>query len=434
MKVLVVGRGGREHALAWALARDPDVRRVFAAPGNPGMAEVATCVPLALDDFAGLAQLASDERIDLTVVGPEDPLAGGIVDVFRARGLRIFGPDKRAARIESSKSFAKQLFQQYNVPTPAWAAFDDVAQAVQALDRFGPPWVIKADGLTAGKGVAITADRAEAEAAIRRHLKRPPGRIVLEAFIDGWEATFMVTVAADKLCWHTPVFQDYKPAFEGDTGPNTGGMGVFTPVPTATERVKSRVRDEILQRTATALAACDSAFYGTLCLNGIVAYDTGDPYVLEFNSRFGDPEAQGLMPLVEGGLASHLSDIADQRVASGIPRVRECASVGVCVVTRGYPTDECYGDEITISRPPPEGVVLLHAGTTRRPGGSLVTAGGRVFNVVATSSTVRQARADVYDFLESGMHFSGMYYRRDIALEEARHRVLGPGAQVSTVA
>ncbi|HEY5620305.1 MAG TPA: ATP-grasp domain-containing protein, partial [Candidatus Bathyarchaeia archaeon] len=242
MKVLVVGSGGREHALAWALSRDPETHELYAAPGNPGIAELASCVPINPTGIEQLVSFATERDIDLTVVGPEAPLALGIVDSFRERGLRIFGPDWRAARIETSKSFAKELCSQFHIPTPHWETFTDATDAARALDRFSPPWVVKADGLAAGKGTTVTRDRHEAEAAIHRELQRDPGKVVVEEFIDGWEATFMATVSHSRIQWITPVFQDYKPVFDGDVGPNTGGMGCFTPVPTVSPSLVEKVK------------------------------------------------------------------------------------------------------------------------------------------------------------------------------------------------
>ncbi len=269
MKVLVVGGGGREHALAWALSRDPAVTELYAAPGNPGIAEIAKCVTINPTSIKQLLSFALEHSIDLTVVGPEAPLALGIVDSFRERGLRIFGPDRSAARIETSKSFAKGLCSQFHIPAPRWDAFTNPVEASKALDYFGPAWVIKADGLAAGKGTTVTQDRREAETAIDQALQRDPGRVVLEEFIDGWEATFMATVSGNEIQWVTPVFQDYKPIFDGDTGPNTGGMGCYTPVPTVTPSLVEKVKKTILAPTVAAMDKTGSHYHGVLNLTRV---------------------------------------------------------------------------------------------------------------------------------------------------------------------
>src|SRR2546430_10798030 len=267
MKILIVGSGGREHALTWALSRDRNIKKIYAAPGNPGIAEIATCVPIDSTNINELASFAAKHTIDLTVVGPEAPLGGGIVDTFRKQNLSIFGPEKRAARIETSKSFAKDLCTRYSLPTPHWETFTDKTKANKALDELGPPWVIKADGLAAGKGTTVTRDRHEAEAAIQRELVREAKRIVMEEFIDGWEASFTATVSADRVQWLAPGFQDSKPALPGDSGPNTGGMGVYTPVPSVTQSLVEKVRKKILDPVAAALANFFFNFQGALQLH-----------------------------------------------------------------------------------------------------------------------------------------------------------------------
>ncbi|HZD12322.1 MAG TPA: phosphoribosylamine--glycine ligase, partial [Candidatus Binatus sp.] len=311
MKTLVIGSGGREHALSWSLSRDSQVDRVYAAPGNPGIAEVAKCVEINTTNTDLLVSFAKKEKIDLTVVGPEQPLSTGIVDRFREEGLRIFGPDKAGAQIETSKSFAKELCLKHKIPSPKWEVFSNPEQAIAAMDDYGPPWVVKADGLAMGKGTTVTSDRDEALEAIRREAKRPPGRVLLEEFIDGWEATFMATVSSDRIQWLTPVFQDYKPVHNQDTGPNTGGMGCYNPVPAVSKTLLEQIKSQILQPTVDGLRRIGIHYQGVLNLNAFIDYDTGIPYVLEFNARFGDPEAQGVMKLVGEGLADHLSAVAD---------------------------------------------------------------------------------------------------------------------------
>jgi phosphoribosylamine--glycine ligase len=426
MKILIVGSGGREHALTWALSKDRDVKKVYAAPGNPGIAEIATCVRINSTNIDELASFATKHTIDLTVVGPEAPLGEGIVDAFRKQNLAIFGPDMQAARIETSKSFAKDLCTRYALPTPRWETFMNKSRAIRALDGLGPPWVIKADGLAAGKGTTVTKDRREAEAAIQRELVREPKRIVMEEFIDGWEASFTATVSADRVQWLAPVFQDYKPAFDGDSGPNTGGMGVYAPVPFVTPSLVEKVRKKILDPAAMALTKEGAPFQGVLYLNVIVKHGTEDPYVLEFNARFGDPEAQGIMQLVKGGLFAHLSAVAANSDSPPLPESSESASVVVVLASKGYPENPSTGDPVTLRPLESSNIVVFHAGTARNSNGQLVTAGGRVLNVSATGPSVESTRKDAYSVIGKSVHFPGMQYRSDIGGGQIRRRQLEP--------
>jgi len=426
MKILIVGGGGREHALTWALSKDRNVEEVYAAPGNPGIAEIGTCISIASNNTNELASFASKNGIDLTVVGPEAPLGAGIVDTFRKQNLSIFGPDRQAARIETSKSFAKDLCTRYALPTPRWETFTDRTKTTRALDELGPPWVIKADGLAAGKGTTVTRDRREAEAAIQQELVREPKRIVMEEFIDGWEASFTATISADRVQWLAPVFQDYKPAFDGDSGPNTGGMGVYTPVPSVTQSLVEKVRKKILDPAATALAKEGAPFQGVLYLNVIVKHGTEDPYVLEFNARFGDPEAQGIMPLVKRGLSAHLSGVAANSRKPPMPELSQLASVVVVLASKGYPENPSTGDPIILRPPSQRNIVIFHAGTARNSSGQLLTAGGRVLNVTAKGPSVESARKDVYSVIGKSVDFPGMHYRSDIGSGQIRRRQLEP--------
>ncbi len=426
MKILIIGSGGREHALSWGLSKEPSVKEVFAAPGNPGIAEIATCVPISSDNIDELASFASKHAIDLTVVGPEAPLDAGVVDAFRKQNLPIFGPDKRAARIETSKSFGKDLCTKYHLPTPRWETFTDKAKATRALDDLGPPWVIKADGLAAGKGTTVTRDKREAESAIQRELQRDPKRIVIEEFIDGWEASFTATVSANRIQWLAPVFQDYKPAFDGDSGPNTGGMGVFTPVPSVTQSLVDKIRKTILGPAATAMTKEGVPFQGVLYLNVIVKHGTEDPYVLEFNARFGDPETQGIMPLVKQGLLAHLSAVAANSKSAPLPECSQSASVVVVLASKGYPENPSTGEPITLQPFPRGDIVMFHAGTARNSNGQLVTSGGRVLNVAATGPNVESARKEAYSAIGKSIQFPGMHYRSDIGSGQIRRRQLEP--------
>ncbi len=424
MRVLVVGGGGREHGLALALSRDPEVKALFAAPGNPGIAQLAKCTQISPTRINELVSFANREKIDLTIVGPEAPLAAGIVDSFRENGLRIFGPTKSAARIETSKSFTKGLCSQYHIPTPRWDAFTNPVEAERSLDNFGPPWVVKADGLAAGKGTTVTSDRTEARSAIERELARDPGRVLLEEYIEGWEATFMATVSAGRVQWITPVFQDYKPAYDGDTGPNSGGMGCFSPVPTVTSSIVEKVEKRILRPVVAAMGETGVHYQGVLNLNAIIREGSEDPYVLEFNARFGDPEGQGTMVLAESGLATHLREIADDSETATSPKIRNSACVLVVLASKGYPASQSLGDRITINPPSKPNVAVLHAGTATAPSGDLVTSGGRVLNVVAIGPDVESARGDAYSIIGSKVQFAGMQYRSDIGAARARQRNL----------
>lgn len=423
MKILIIGSGGREHAIAWALSKDPATTRIYAAPGNPGIAEIGTCIPIKPTNVEELASFALKERIDLTVVGPEASLGAGVVDMFRKQNLRIFGPDKRAARIETSKSFAKDLCSQHSIPTPRWESVTATTEAKKILDQMGPPWVVKADGLAAGKGTTVTDNRREAEGAIERELAREPGRIVIEEFIDGWEASFIATISAGRVQWLAPILQDYKPVYDRDTGPNTGGMGVYSPVATVTPELVEKVKSRILGPSVRAMVKDNSPFQGVLYLNIIVKHGTEDPRLLEFNARFGDPEAQGIAPLIESGLLAHMNDVAEDSSRTQLPECSSLASVVVVLASKGYPENPSTGEKITISRFVQDNVVLFHAGTSQTSTGELITSGGRVLNIAATGPDVESARKQAY-FAIQAVHFPGMQYRHDIGSGEVRRRKL----------
>jgi phosphoribosylamine---glycine ligase len=424
MKILVIGSGGREHAIAWALSKDPDTTRIYAAPGNPGISGIGTCVPINATSVEELADFASKEQIDLTIVGPEASLGAGVADAFQKRKLRIFGPDKRAAQIETSKSFAKDLCAHHNIPTPRWESFTDTTAAKKALNQMGPPWVVKADGLAAGKGTTVTSNRHEAEAAVDRELAREPRKIVLEEFIDGWEASFTATVSGGRVQWIAPVFQDYKPIYDGDLGPNTGGMGVYSPVPKLTSQLVQKVKTKILDPAVHAMVKENCPFQGALYLNIIVKHGTEDPRLLEFNARFGDPETQGIAPLVKKGLLAHINDVAEDSGRSTLPECSSSASVVVVVASKGYPENPSTGDKIMIRPVSQSNVVLFHAGTSRTSTGELVTSGGRVLNVTAIGTDVGSARKAAYDAIQQSIDFPGMQYRHDIGSGEIRRRKL----------
>jgi len=420
LKVLVVGSGGREHALVWKLAQGAGIQ-AYAAPGNPGMASVARCVPIPANDIAALADAADRLSVDLTVVGPELPLAAGIADAFAGRGLRLFGPSQAAARLESSKAFAKSLMRKSHIPTADFAVFDDPTAAL-AHARRAVPVVVKADGLAAGKGVVVASRVAEAEAAIldlmvRRVHGDAGSRIVIEDRLEGFEVSVLAFVRGAKV-WPLIPARDYKRAADGDAGPNTGGMGAVAPSPLA-PGLLGRITAEILEPAAAAMVREGCPYVGVLYAGIMVTAD--GPKVLEFNCRFGDPEAQAILPLLRGSLADALLDVLDGRA----PELNWSSGAAACIVlaSGGYPGTHRTGLPISGLDDVPADVLVFHAGTAAR-GVHLVTAGGRVLNVVGRGADLADARARAYAGV-SQIHFEAMQFRRDIGAparvaEEAR--------------
>lgn len=423
MKVLIVGGGAREHALAWKMVRDLPSLELLAAPGNPGIAELGRCVPVSASGIDALRELARAERPDLTVVGPEGPLAAGIVDAFRADGLAIFGPTAAAARIESSKSFAKALMQEAGVPTARAERHTDPARAKEAARRFGAPVVIKASGLAAGKGVVICRTLEEADRAIDAMLReRTFGaageEILVEECMEGEElSVFGLTDGT----WVLPMLpaQDHKRLLERDEGPNTGGMGAYAPVSVVTPELVEQIVDRIFLPTLGALRDRGTPFTGLLYAGLMLTRD--GPKVVEFNCRFGDPETEALIPLLRSELVPVLSTIARGASLEGWGPLRWSGrhAVTTVVASAGYPDAPRAGEPIAIPGLPPD-VHLFHAGTAR-VGGGLVTAGGRVFAVTAVADTFADAqRASAR--AASCIEFAGKQYRRDIGWRElARH-------------
>ncbi len=398
MRVLIVGGGGREHALAWKLRRDDPALELIAAPGNPGIAELAECVAIAANDLAGLERLARERRVDLTIVGPEAPLAAGIVDRFQDAGLAIFGPTRAAAEIETSKAFAKQLMMKAGVPTARAEIHSRVADAKAAARRFGAPVVVKASGLAAGKGVIVCQTLAEADEAIADMLEgnrfgAAGAEVLVEEFMEGEELSlFAITNGADFVV--LPGLQDHKRLRDGDQGPNTGGMGAYLPVtvPGQAGATVDAAAALIFRRTLDALAQCGRPFTGLLYA-GLMLTRNG-PMVVEFNCRFGDPETQALMPVldVEPGLLQLMLLVARR---DALPQVAGRAT-GACVTTvvaaAGYPDTPRTGDALGIPPVSDHSVVVFHAGTARDAEGRLVTAGGRVLAVSATAPTIADAQ------------------------------------------
>ncbi len=419
MKVLVIGGGGREHALAWKLVQSPKVQTVYVAPGNGGTALDHRLHNVSLVDFDALADFAQTEKIGLTVVGPEVPLAGGVVDVFRARGLRIFGPTQAAAQLESSKAFAKAFMQRHGIPTAAYEAFTDIAAAHAYVDRQGAPIVIKADGLAAGKGVVVATTLAQAHEAIdwmlvdnKLGVQHNAGvaRVVIEQFLEGEEASFIV-VSDGKNVVSLATSQDHKRLQDGDQGPNTGGMGAYSPAPVVTPNVHAKVMQEIVLPTIQGMAKDGMPFTGFLYA-GLMIDAQGNPRTVEFNCRMGDPETQPIMMRLKSDLFDVLMHATDGTLDQVDLQWDRRVALGVVMAAAGYPLSPRKGDGVTgIPAEAPDAVVF-HAGTTLQDQG-LVSSGGRVLCVTALGDSVRQAQQRAYDVVR-GIRFDGAQYRQDI--------------------
>ncbi len=414
MRILVVGSGGREHALAWRLCQGHDSCKVFAAPGNPGIASIARCLPCAPTDIAGLMAAADEFNIDLTVVGPEAPLAAGIVDAFRARGLPIFGPTAAAAELETSKVFAKRLMRRHGIPTAAFEVCTTPEEAIAYVRRLGRPVVVKADGLASGKGVVVADDPAEAERAIvdlmvHRVYGAAGDRVVIEDRLEGDEVSVLALVSHGRVAL-LPLAQDYKRLCDADRGPNTGGMGAVAParVPAA---ALARVVEEILQPTVHAMQEEGRPYTGVLYAGVMVTPD--GPNVLEFNCRLGDPEAQVILPLLVGELASILHQTL--RTPPSALATHDATATCVVLASRGYPGSPETGQPIYGLDDLPASITVFHAGTAVRDD-TLVTAGGRVLNVVSTGRNPSEAATQAYAAVDR-IHFPGMHYRTDIGRE-----------------
>jgi phosphoribosylamine--glycine ligase len=416
MKLLVVGAGGREHALAWKLAQSPNVQKVFVAPGNGGTATEEGLENVPLTEVAPLVEFAKREKIHLTVVGPEAPLAAGIVDAFRAAGLRIFGPTRAAAQLEASKDFAKSFMDRHGIPTAAHRTFERADEAKAYVAEHRAPIVVKADGLAAGKGVVVATSVPEAQAAIDRmmtgqSLGAAGSRLVIEDFLEGEEASFIVMSDGEHVL-ALATSQDHKRLRDGDQGPNTGGMGAYSPAPVVTPKLHARVMREIVVPTIEGMAKDGMPYVGFLYA-GLMIDRSGNPKTLEFNCRLGDPETQ---PIILR-LKSDLLELLERALAGTLDKVEaewdRRAALGVVVAAAGYPDEPRKGDPISgLPKPAPD-CRVFHAGT-RRDGKAVVTNGGRVLCVTALGDSVKMARARAYEALE-GIRFEGMQYRKDIA-------------------
>jgi phosphoribosylamine---glycine ligase len=415
MKVLVIGSGGREHALAWKLARSPRVQKVLVAPGNAGTATEEGVENVAITELGELAAFAAREKIHLTVVGPEAPLAGGVVDLFRERGLRIFGPTRAAAQLESSKEFAKRFLVRHGIPTGAYASFTAPGEAHAYVEARGAPIVIKADGLAAGKGVVVAASEAEAHAAVDHMLVdggmgEAGARVVIEEFLAGEEASFIVLVDGQNVL-ALATSQDHKRLKDGDAGPNTGGMGAYSPAPVVSPALHARVVREIVTPTVRGMAADGVPFSGFLYA-GLMIDAAGGVKVLEFNCRMGDPETQPIMMRLRSDLFELLEQAVDGKLRDAEAEWDRRVALGVVLAAAEYPGTPRKGDVISGLSARGEDFHIFHAGTTLADG-KVVTAGGRVLCVTALGDSIKMAKTRAYRVVD-GIRFDGMQYRTDI--------------------
>lgn len=424
MKALVIGGGGREHAIAWKLSQSPRVDRIYCAPGNAGISGIAECVDISPLDFDDLIDFVKYEWIDLTIVGPEAPLSKGVVDAFEKEGKRILGPAQKAARLESSKVFAKDFMRRYGIPTAGYRVFSSHIHAEDYIRMIGAPIVIKADGLAAGKGVFVCASVEEAIDALRLIMKErifdeAGDRVVVEECICGEEASFMAFCDGKTV---VPMLssQDHKRIFDNDKGPNTGGMGSYSPAPIITKDMESLIMEKIMLPTLNGLRSEGITYKGVLYA-GLMIRDN-KPYVLEFNCRFGDPETQTVLSMLDSDIAEIADAILGSRLAGHDVRWKTGASVCVVLASKGYPDKYEKGvtikglDEIKSQK----GVAVFHSGTSF-DGGNIVTSGGRVLGVTAVGEDIRDARDRAYRAIDS-IHFEGMHYRKDIAYKALKRQ------------
>ena len=419
MRILLIGGGGREHALAWKLVQSPKVEKLFAAPGNPGMAllQKCECINLNVDDLEGVADYAEEQSIDLTVVGPEAPLVAGLADVFKRRGLPVFGPSKDAAQLEGSKAFSKELMAKYNIPTAFFKICEDIETAKAYVEEKGAPIVVKADGLAAGKGVVVAMTKQEALDAIDEmmgdHKFGAAGaRRVLEEYMEGEEAS-LLAFTDGKTVVPMIAAQDHKRVFDGDEGPNTGGMGTYAPAPVMTDVLRLKATELILKPVVEAMAKEGMPYQGCLYAGLMIKGDSVK--VVEFNCRFGDPETQVVLPLLDGDLAEIMLACATGTLNKAEVAWYNKAAVCVVMASGGYPESYEKGKEITglAAAEEDKDVVVFHAGT-KEAEGKIVTSGGRVLGVTALDSSIRAARDRAYAAVEK-IAFEKNFYRKDIA-------------------
>ena len=427
MRLLVVGGGGREPALCWALRRENPDADLYCAPGNPGTAELATNLAIAADDLDRLADAADMHGIDMTVVGPEVPLARGLADRLRAEGRAVFGPSAAAAQLEASKAFAKDVMTAAGIPTAASRTFVELAPALEYVARHPEPLVVKASGLAAGKGAIVCATRWDAAAALRsmladRTFGDAGATVVIEDFLEGEEVSILAVTDGQEVEL-LPPSQDHKRLLEGDAGPNTGGMGAYSPVSVATPALLERTRREILLPSLEEMRRRGTPFTGVLYA-GLMVNGAGTPSVVEFNCRLGDPETQVVLPLVSGGLTKAIWNVARGERVSPIECREGGASVTTVLASRGYPDNPEKGAAIRLPDRLPPGVTIFHAGTTRGPDGILRVNGGRVLNVTAVAPTFAEAQRLSRETAEA-VEYDGKVFRRDIGWREANRRTAG---------
>jgi phosphoribosylamine---glycine ligase len=423
VRLLVVGGGGREHALCWTLRRENPDAHIYCAPGNPGTAELASNLPIPSDDLDRLADAADMHGIDLTVIGPEVPLARGLADRLRAEGRLVFGPSAAAAQLEASKAFAKEVMFAAGVPTAASQSFTNLASALAYVDRHPEPLVVKASGLAGGKGAVVCTTRAEARNAVRAMLEADQfgqaGRtVVIEAFLEGEEISVLALTNGRDIEL-LPVAQDHKRLLEGDQGPNTGGMGAYSPVELATPGLLERVKREVLAPTLKQMRRQGTPFSGVLYA-GLMIDSERTPSVVEFNCRLGDPEAQAVLPLVSGGLTDSLMRVAEGKAPSPLEISRH-AAVTTVLASRGYPDTLETGAAIALPERQADGVTVFHAGTSRGQDGILRTKGGRVLTVTAVGASFTEAQRLSREAAEE-IRYEGKIFRRDIGWREAARR------------
>ncbi|UDL05702.1 phosphoribosylamine--glycine ligase [Marinobacter sp. CA1] len=419
MNILVIGSGGREHALAWKAAQSPNADKVFVAPGNAGTAGEPSLENVNIDvmDLDGLADFAEQNQVGLTIVGPEAPLVAGVVDLFSRRGLRVFGPTEGAAQLEGSKAFTKDFLDRHAIPTAAYANFTDVDEALTYVRAQGAPIVVKADGLAAGKGVIVAMTLEEAEATIRDMLAGNAfgdagSRVVIEEFLEGEEASFIVMVDGEHVL-PMATSQDHKRVGDGDTGPNTGGMGAYSPAPVVTNEIHQRIMDEVIYPTVRGMAAEGHPYTGFLYA-GLMIDGAGAPKVIEFNCRFGDPETQPIMLRMKSDLVALCDAAIDGKLDQCDSEWDERASVGIVLAAGGYPGSYNKGDAISgLPQAEIDGEKVFHAGT-KLDGEQVVTSGGRVLCATALGNSVTEAQQRAYA-LASQIHWDGAFYRKDIA-------------------
>ncbi len=416
MNILLIGSGGREHALAWKLRQSPLCHTLFVAPGNAGICAEADCVALDVNDFAAVARFCKDNAVKLVAVGPEAPLVAGLADALREEGISVFGPSKAAARLEGSKSFTKDLCAKYGIPTAAFAAFDNEAEALAYLEKHGAPIVVKADGLAAGKGVIVAEDVATAEAAIRDIFGGAFGaagaKVVLEEKMEGEEASFFALCDGENILPLAGA-QDHKRAYDGDKGPNTGGMGAYTPAPVLDEVAQTQVMERIIAPTVRAMRDMGSPYVGVLYA-GLMMTGEG-PKLVEYNVRFGDPECQPLMMRLQSDLVELMQATAEHDLAGGMAEWSEQAALTVVMATKGYPGAYEKGSVIAGVEKAEEDplVKVFHAGTARNEAGELIAVGGRVLNVTALGDTIAEAQRRAYAAVEK-IDWPEGFCRRDI--------------------